>query len=69
LFVCFQQGTRTAAVACINTWGDCCGFKEFFDGEMIGDAIKSGSQTQRIELWAWLAEKLPTCKYEEHTVA
>ncbi|PNF34799.1 Protein mini spindles [Cryptotermes secundus] len=51
---------RTAAAACINTWGDHCGFKEFFDGEMIGDALKSGNPALRIELWAWLAEKLPT---------
>lgn len=51
---------RTAATACINTWGEHCGFKEFFDGEMIGDALKSGSPTLRIELWAWLTEKLPT---------
>lgn len=50
---------RSAAVSCINTWGDLCGYKEFFDGEMIADALKSGSPTLRSELWAWLAEKLP----------
>ncbi|PSN31815.1 Mini spindles protein [Blattella germanica] len=51
---------RTAAISCINTWGEQCGYKEFFDGEMIGDALKSGSPTLRVELWAWLTEKLPT---------
>ncbi|XP_070169214.1 protein mini spindles isoform X3 [Polyergus mexicanus] len=50
---------RTAAISCINTWGDQCGCKEFFDGEMIGDALKTGSPVLRTELWNWLAQKLP----------
>ncbi|XP_044594200.1 protein mini spindles isoform X1 [Cotesia glomerata] len=50
---------RSAAISCINSWGDQCGYKEFFDGEMIGDALKAGSPTLRIELWNWLAQKLP----------
>ncbi|XP_033322448.2 msps cytoskeleton-associated protein 5 isoform X2 [Megalopta genalis] len=50
---------RTAAISCINTWGDQCGYKEFFDGEIIGDALKSGSPVLRAELWSWLAQKLP----------
>jgi len=32
---------------------------------MIGDALKSGTPTLRIELWAWLTERLPTCKYRK----
>ena len=51
---------RSAAISCINTWGDACGYKEFFDAEMIGDALKSGSPTLRIELWNWLSQKLPS---------
>ncbi|XP_077282854.1 msps cytoskeleton-associated protein 5 isoform X2 [Temnothorax americanus] len=51
---------RAAAISCINTWGDQCGYKEFFDGEMIGDALKTGSPTLRSELWNWLAQKLPS---------
>ncbi|XP_063985359.1 protein mini spindles isoform X2 [Diachasmimorpha longicaudata] len=50
---------RTAAITCINTWGDQCGYKEFFDGEIIGDALKAGSPALRAELWSWLAQKLP----------
>ncbi|XP_043263019.1 protein mini spindles [Colletes gigas] len=50
---------RTAAISCINTWGDQCGYKEFFDGEIIGDALKSGSPVLRAEVWNWLAQKLP----------
>ncbi|XP_072747626.1 protein mini spindles isoform X2 [Anoplolepis gracilipes] len=50
---------RTAAISCINTWGDQCGCKEFFDGEIIGDALKAGSPMLRTELWNWLAQKLP----------
>lgn len=49
---------RTAAISCINTWGDQCGYKEFFDGEIIGDALKSGSPVLRAEVWNWLAQKL-----------
>ncbi|XP_066599618.1 protein mini spindles isoform X2 [Prorops nasuta] len=50
---------RAAAITCIDTWGDQCGYKEFFDGEMIGDALKTGSPVLRAELWNWLAQKLP----------
>ncbi|XP_011648021.1 protein mini spindles isoform X1 [Pogonomyrmex barbatus] len=50
---------RAAAISCINTCGDQCGYKEFFDGEMIGDALKTGSPMLRSELWSWLAQKLP----------
>jgi len=32
---------------------------------MIGDALKSGTPTLRIELWAWLTERLPMCKYRK----
>lgn len=50
---------RTAAISCINTWGEQCGYKEFFDGEMISDALKSGSPILRSEVWNWLSQKLP----------
>ncbi|KAL3267282.1 hypothetical protein HHI36_011413 [Cryptolaemus montrouzieri] len=50
---------RTAALDAINAYAEQCGCKEFFEGEMIGDALKSGSPVLRSELWAWLAEKIP----------
>lgn len=50
---------RQASISCINTWGDQCGYKEFFEGEMIADALKTGGPVLRAELWAWLSEKLP----------
>ncbi|KAK9876516.1 hypothetical protein WA026_013890 [Henosepilachna vigintioctopunctata] len=50
---------RTAALDAINSYAEHCGYKEFFEGEMIGDALKSGSPVLRSELWAWLAEKVP----------
>ncbi|KAL1459608.1 hypothetical protein WDU94_011572 [Cyamophila willieti] len=53
---------RSAAVTCINKWGEACGFKEFFDGEMIFDALKGGSPILRQELWTWLAATLPEVK-------
>lgn len=51
---------RAAGIQCMNAWGDQCGYKEFFDGEMIASALKSGSPALRTELWGWLSEKLPT---------
>ncbi|RZF35257.1 hypothetical protein LSTR_LSTR012476 [Laodelphax striatellus] len=53
---------RTAAVSCINTYGELCGYKEFFDGEMIYDALKGGSPALRAEVWSWLSAKLPNLK-------
>lgn len=53
---------RTASISCMNAFGDQCGYKEFFEGEMIADSLKAGSPTLRTELWLWLAEKLPKRK-------
>ncbi|XP_058054357.1 protein mini spindles [Anopheles bellator] len=50
---------RSACLACINTWGEQAGYKDFFDGEMIADALKTGSPALRTELYGWLAERLP----------
>lgn len=50
---------RAASITCINTWGDQCGHKEFFDGEVIADALKSGNPVLRSELWTWSAAVLP----------
>lgn len=50
---------RAASMTCINVWGDQAGYKEFFEGEMIGEALKSGTPALKTELWNWLAEKLP----------
>jgi len=57
-----KQWVRSAALACINTWGAEGGYKEFFEGEIIPDALKSGSPTLRTELWTWLSEILPITK-------
>ncbi|XP_020818600.1 protein mini spindles isoform X1 [Drosophila serrata] len=50
---------RTAALNCINSFGEKGGYKEFFESEMIADALKSGSPALKVDLWAWLAKKLP----------
>lgn len=50
---------RAASMTCINVWGDQAGYKDFFDGEMIVEALKSGTPALKTELWNWLAEKLP----------
>ncbi|XP_055592596.1 protein mini spindles isoform X2 [Uranotaenia lowii] len=50
---------RSACISCINAWGDQAGYKEFFTGEIIADALKTGSPALKTELWGWLAEKLP----------
>ncbi|KAF5285627.1 hypothetical protein FQR65_LT13108 [Abscondita terminalis] len=53
---------RSASASCLNSWGELCAFKEFFESEMIADAFKAGSPTLKSELWMWLAEKLPKIK-------
>lgn len=53
---------RTASLNCMNIYGELCSYKDFFEGEMVGDALKTGSPTLRNELWTWLAEKLPKLK-------
>lgn len=50
---------RAACITCMNSWGEQCGYKEFFDGEMFADALKSGTPALKAEVWAWMAEKLP----------
>ncbi|XP_033245413.1 protein mini spindles isoform X4 [Drosophila miranda] len=50
---------RAAALSCINTFGEKGGYKEFFESEMIADALKGPSTALKVELWAWLADKLP----------
>ncbi|KPU75563.1 uncharacterized protein Dana_GF11924, isoform G [Drosophila ananassae] len=50
---------RAAALNCINCFGEKGGYKEFFEAEMIADALKGGSPALKSELWAWLADKLP----------
>lgn len=50
---------RAACITCINTFGDQCGYKEFFDGEMFADALKNGTPALKTEVWGWMADKLP----------
>ncbi|KRG01671.1 protein mini spindles isoform X3 [Drosophila mojavensis] len=50
---------RAAGLNCMNSFGEQGGYKEFFENEMIADALKSGSPLLKAELWAWLAEKMP----------
>ncbi|XP_037049831.1 protein mini spindles isoform X3 [Bradysia coprophila] len=50
---------RAASMTCINVWCDQAGYKEFFEGEMIVEALKTGTPALKTELWNWLAEKLP----------
>ncbi|XP_023178563.2 protein mini spindles isoform X3 [Drosophila hydei] len=50
---------RAAGLNCMNSFGEQGGYKEFFENEMIADALKSGSPLLKSELWAWLAEKMP----------
>lgn len=54
-----KQFIRAASITCMNVWGDQCGYKEFFEAEMIADALRNGSPALRAELWCWLADKMP----------
>lgn len=50
---------RTTALDTTNAFAEQCGYKDFFENEMIADALKSGSPALRSELWNWLAEIIP----------
>ncbi|XP_045035689.1 cytoskeleton-associated protein 5 [Daphnia magna] len=51
---------RATAISCLNTWVEQCnGMKEFFEGEVIADALKTGNPFVKADLLTWLAEKLP----------
>ncbi|XP_067640391.1 protein mini spindles isoform X2 [Eurosta solidaginis] len=54
-----KPAVRAAALSCINSFGDKGSYKEFFENEMIADALKTGSPALKSELWGWLAERLP----------
>jgi cytoskeleton-associated protein 5 len=43
-----------------------CGFKEFFNGEMIADDHKPGNPALRIRLWTLFAEKLLHCHLRKY---
>lgn len=49
---------RTAARETIDTYWEQCGHKEFFENEMVADALKAGSPLLRAELWIWLSDVL-----------
>ncbi|XP_050528781.1 protein mini spindles-like isoform X2 [Daktulosphaira vitifoliae] len=48
-----------SAKQCMNTVADICGYREFFGGDILLDALKNNSVTLRSELLTWLGEKLP----------
>jgi len=48
--------------ACINAWADNGGINEFFQGEMIADALKTGNPFLKSELFDWLSSRLPGSK-------
>ncbi|CAG9862957.1 unnamed protein product [Phyllotreta striolata] len=53
-----KAAMRASCLDAMNTMREICGYKEFFESEMIADALKSGSPALKIELWNWLAENL-----------
>ena len=59
MYQLFQTFKCQSALQCMNTFGDICGYREFFGGDILLDALKNNSVTLRFELWNWLAEKLP----------
>ncbi|VEN60708.1 unnamed protein product, partial [Callosobruchus maculatus] len=54
-----KSTTRSASLDAVNAFAEQCGYREFFENEMISDALKGGSPALRVELWNWLAENLP----------
>lgn len=57
-------------MSCLNTWVEQCnGMKEFFEGEVIADALKAGNPFVKADLLAWLAEKLPNGEFHSQKIA
>ncbi len=55
-----QPAVRATAVACLNSWVEQCGgMKEFFEGEIIAEALQKGNPYVKADLLSWLADKLP----------
>ncbi|CAH2055745.1 unnamed protein product, partial [Iphiclides podalirius] len=54
-----KQWIRTAAVSCVEAWCREAGAHTPFEGEMVFDALKSGSPVLRATLLQWLADHLP----------
>ncbi|XP_050682742.1 protein mini spindles [Leptidea sinapis] len=54
-----KQWIRSAAISCVDAWCREAGAGAAFDGEMIHDALKTGSPVLRAALFQWLADKLP----------
>ncbi|KAK9509392.1 hypothetical protein O3M35_006719 [Rhynocoris fuscipes] len=50
---------RSAVQTCLNTWYESGGYKEFFEGETMAEALRTGSPSLRSELWNFLAVRLP----------
>ncbi|XP_065333081.1 protein mini spindles isoform X1 [Cloeon dipterum] len=53
---------RALAVECIKAWAEQSGLKEFYEGEMIADALKTGNPFLKAELFQWMAESLTNAK-------
>ncbi|CAB3384794.1 Hypothetical predicted protein [Cloeon dipterum] len=53
---------RGMAVDCIKAWAEQSGLKEFYEGEMIADALKAGNPFLKAELFQWMAESLTNAK-------
>ncbi|CAK1542570.1 unnamed protein product [Leptosia nina] len=54
-----KQWIRTAAISCVDVWCGQAGYAAAFDGEMVYDALKTGSPVLRASLFQWMSEKLP----------
>jgi hypothetical protein len=61
-FLVFQVAVRSIAISCLNAWADAAGIDKFFQSEMIYESLKSNNPFLRIELFNWLAVKLPKGK-------
>ncbi|XP_045778443.1 protein mini spindles isoform X2 [Maniola jurtina] len=53
-----KQWIRVAAVSCVEAWCNQVGPQAAFEGEMVYDALKSGSPVLRASLFQWVADKL-----------
>ena len=53
-----QSNIRQAAVAALSTWLQHTSLRELFEGEMLADALRTGTPNTRAELLAWMAVQM-----------
>ena len=62
-----QANIRQAAVAALSVWQEQTSLRELFEGELLADALKSGTPNTRAELLTWMAAQMKEGTTEDVT--